>query len=370
MSIELLDLADQLEAAASTFRGEHHETLKALTEAATEVHKSWSGSNLGYHALVYYENLAPRPPRAQFSAEWGLQDMSMTRLGTVGSWREYPAEVVKNAIYETADDPDLDVVESASAHLSSLVKSARGELISILTVALDGDGDTFLERLKEDAEDVKIPDYATMCRAMLPGGQVMSRDSNAITAGLQIAPHQDVIATTAALQVPVDVASDLAEMIRKAGSHMARKEKSMQRSERIGTNVFIGHGRSPLWRELKDFVVGRLKLPHEEFNRVPVAGVTNIARLSEMLEGAGCALILLTAEDEQADGSLQARMNVIHEVGLFQGRLGFTKAIVVLEEGCEEFSNIQGLGQIRFPKNNIAAAFEEIRAVLEREGMI
>lgn len=75
-------------------------------------------------------------------------------------------------------------------------------------------------------------------------------------------------------------------------------------------------------------------------------------------------------KDEQVDGKLHARMNVIHEVGLFQGRLGFTKAIVLLEESCEEFSNIQGLGQIRFPKNNIAAAFEEIRLVLEREGLL
>lgn len=63
-------------------------------------------------------------------------------------------------------------------------------------------------------------------------------------------------------------------------------------------------------------------------------------------------------------------LNVVHEAGLFQGRLGFTKAIVLLEEGCEEFSNIQGLGQIRFPKGNIAPAFEEIRRVLEREGLI
>ena len=63
-------------------------------------------------------------------------------------------------------------------------------------------------------------------------------------------------------------------------------------------------------------------------------------------------------------------MNVVHEAGLFQERLGFTKAIVLLEEGCEEFSNIQGLGQIRFPKGNIAAAFEEIRRVLEREDLL
>jgi hypothetical protein len=35
-----------------------------------------------------------------------------------------------------------------------------------------------------------------------------------------------------------------------------------------------------------------------------------------------------------------------HEVGLFQGRLGFEKAIVLLEDGCEEFSNIKGLVQM------------------------
>jgi len=40
------------------------------------------------------------------------------------------------------------------------------------------------------------------------------------------------------------------------------------------------------------------------------------------------------------------------------------------EKDCEEFSNIQGLGQIRFPKGNIGAVFEEIRRVLEREGII
>ena len=78
----------------------------------------------------------------------------------------------------------------------------------------------------------------------------------------------------------------------------------------------------------------------------------------------------MTAEDERIDGVMQARMNVIHEVGLFQGRLGFTNAIVLLEEGCEEFSNIAGLGQIRFPAGRISAAFEEVRRVMEREGLV
>jgi len=52
------------------------------------------------------------------------------------------------------------------------------------------------------------------------------------------------------------------------------------------------------------------------------------------------------------------------------GRLGFTKAIILLEDGCEEFSNIEGLGQIGFPTGNISASFEGVRRVLEREGMI
>jgi predicted nucleotide-binding protein len=134
--------------------------------------------------------------------------------------------------------------------------------------------------------------------------------------------------------------------------------------------VFIGHGRSLIWRELKDFIDDRLGLPWDEFNRIPVAGITNITRLSEMLDAAAVALLVFTGEDETSEGAAQARMNVIHEAGLFQGRLGFSKAVVLLEEGCAEFSNIQGLGQVRFPKGNIIAAFEQVRLVLEREGVL
>ena len=113
-----------------------------------------------------------------------------------------------------------------------------------------------------------------------------------------------------------------------------------------------------------------MRLPWDEFNRVPAAGVANVVRLSEMLDAAAIAFLVMTAEDELADGELQAGMNVVHEAGLFQGRLGFTRAIVLWEDGCKGFSNIEGLGQIRFPKGNIGAAFEEIRRVLEREGLI
>ena len=139
---------------------------------------------------------------------------------------------------------------------------------------------------------------------------------------------------------------------------------------RRSTKIFIGHGGSTIWLDLKDFIRDRLKLPFNEFNSTPVAGVSTQARLSELLDDSSFAFLIMTAEDEQADGKLYARMNVVHEAGLFQGRLGFNRAIILLENGCEEFSNIHGLGQIRFPKSNISACFEEIRKVLERENII
>jgi predicted nucleotide-binding protein len=188
--------------------------------------------------------------------------------------------------------------------------------------------------------------------------------------GLKLPPHLDVLSDIKSLQEPARGCGELARIALLAASHLARVERTQRRTDRIGTNVFIGHGRSFAWRDLKDFINERVRLPWDEFNRVPVAGVTNIARLSEMLDAAAIALIIMTAEDEQADGKLHARLNVVHEAGLFQGRLGFTKAILLVEDGCEEFSNVQGLGQIRFPKDNIKAAFEEIRRVLEREGLV
>jgi hypothetical protein len=129
----------------------------------------------------------------------------------------------------------------------------------------------------------------------------------------------------------------------------------------VGTKVVVGHGGSLVWRELKDFIKDRCGLEPDEYNLIATAGLSRKERLQQMLNEAAFAFLVLTAEDEQPDGKVRARENVVHEVGLFQGRLGFTKAIVLLEDGCEQFSNIDGLDQIRFPKGKIAFAFEEVR---------
>lgn len=157
---------------------------------------------------------------------------------------------------------------------------------------------------------------------------------------------------------------------RRSDIERLKPTQERQRMIATGKKIFIGHGHSLVWHQLKDFLQDRLHLTIDEFNRVPIAGVATPNRLEEMLDDAAFAFLILTAEDEHADEKLHARENVVHEAGLFQGRLGFRKAILLLEETCEKFSNIEGLGHIPFPPSKISAAFEEIRRVLEREDVI
>lgn len=138
----------------------------------------------------------------------------------------------------------------------------------------------------------------------------------------------------------------------------------------MGDRILIGHGGSTLWESLRDYLVRDLSLEYEEFNRMTPAGLPHSVRLKQMLDNSRFAFLVFTAEDQHADGSLHARENVIHELGLAQGRFGFTKAIVLLEHSCTEISNIQGVSQIRFPAGDVLAKRVEIKQVLVREGII
>lgn len=133
------------------------------------------------------------------------------------------------------------------------------------------------------------------------------------------------------------------------------------------TVVFIGHGRSTAWRDLKDHLQDKHGVKIESYETGARAGHTIRDILEEMVQKSSFAVLVMTAEDEQADGQLRARQNVIHEAGLFQGRLGFPRAILLLEEGIEEFSNVQGVQYIRFSKDNIKETFGEVLATLRRE---
>lgn len=367
---ELFQLVESLSAAASGIeRDEISQPISTLRTAVTEIGRSFSGSWLGYHSRVYYENFQTPPPGAHFSQEWGLMD-TLASLGSSGRWREYPAEEVKRHILALAGNPDLSEAEAAADSADEIFNHAKAEISSILQTELEGESDAFIQSLNDQLQALEVLSPADVAERLHQRGQVITRDTIVLGQGTQLPPHIAIKAQYRAIEHSFAICRAAADIARKGASHLERKSRRSARESRVGTNVFIGHGRAGAWRELKDFIQDRVRLPWDEFNRVPVAGVTNVARLSEMLDASAIAFLVMTAEDEMADGTLQARMNVIHEAGLFQGRLGFSRAIVMLEDGCTEFSNVAGLGQIRFPRGNIAAAFEDVRRVLEREGLI
>jgi predicted nucleotide-binding protein len=367
---EIVARLDKAEAPLKTDSAK--QMFDAIDDAIDQVEVSWSGSWLGYQARVYYENLQEPPPGARFSKEWGLEGgMGIGRMGTAGAWREFRRQDVIDEVWNIAENPDISELRKLAVTASRTFDDAQSELQSILSPILsDYEGDKFLADLAAKIEGFKIYGETDFLGMWSPKGQQMSRDANAINAGIHVPPHFSVKADSWVVRNPFMMCGELATVTKRLASHLTTLQKRATRSKRVGTNIFIGHGQSKIWKDLKDFIQDRLRLPWDEFNRVPVAGVTNIARLSEMLDQGAFAFVIMTAEDEQADGKYRARMNVVHEAGLFQGRLGFEKAIILLEDGCEEFCNVQGLGQIRFPKDDISKAFEEIRMVLEREELI
>jgi predicted nucleotide-binding protein len=131
--------------------------------------------------------------------------------------------------------------------------------------------------------------------------------------------------------------------------------------------IFIGHGASEQWRDLKDHLHDQHGYDIVAYETGSRAGHGIRDVIAEMLHTSAFAILVMTGEDTMADGTVRARQNVIHEIGLFQGRLGFSKAIVLKEEGTEEFSNIHGVQQIRYSKDNIRETLGEVLAVLRRE---
>jgi len=136
---------------------------------------------------------------------------------------------------------------------------------------------------------------------------------------------------------------------------------------RTELTVFIGHGGSDQWVKLKSHLQDKHNLNVEAFETGARAGHTIRDIVESMATKSSFALLVLTGEDETKDNKKRARQNVIHETGLFQGRLGFDRAIMLVERGIELGSNFDGVQQIRFDKGRISETFGEILATIKRE---
>jgi hypothetical protein len=332
---------------------------------------AWSHSWIGYHARIYIRNLEPAGPRERFDSEWGLQPAIGN--ATLGRWVVHDEGAVKAEILRRArvSDADLKLLDETASQARVVFDEVKEELLPTLDAVLAAKEDATIRRVRDEIEKSRSCTSEQEIVSMFMPKNQLSRDSSAIAEGPKVAPHLQLEAKLLFQMSGGMQLIDLAKSARYLVTYMQKGMKMTGKSvARTDGKIFIGHGRSPIWRDLKDFVSERLGLTWDEFNRESTAGKSNKERLESMLDNAVFAFLVMTAEDQMADGSKQARSNVIHEAGLFQGRLGFERAIILLEDGCEEFSNVEGITQIRFPAGKIGAQFEEVRRVLERENVL
>ncbi len=129
--------------------------------------------------------------------------------------------------------------------------------------------------------------------------------------------------------------------------------------------VFITHGHNENAKlKIKDYV--RTRLNHEPVilgEQPGRQGLTIIEALERFSVGCGFAVILLTGDDTTTDGGQRARQNVVHEAGYFQGRLGRSKVVLLVQRGIEIPSNLSGLFYLEFT-NDVKEVFEDLRQIL------
>jgi Lon protease-like protein/predicted nucleotide-binding protein len=131
------------------------------------------------------------------------------------------------------------------------------------------------------------------------------------------------------------------------------------------TKIFVGHGRNPIWSRVVIYLKDELGLEVEAFETYSRTSEHIVDVLKGFLAICDAAVIVMTADDRTADGAARARQNVIHEIGLCQGRFGFDRVILLQQGGTEDFSNLAGLQTIRFSEKVEEGFYDLGRAILK-----
>jgi predicted nucleotide-binding protein len=164
-------------------------------------------------------------------------------------------------------------------------------------------------------------------------------------------------------------------VVRAALTRFARNPELLVRKKaeealRHRENVFVIHGSDEAkWRELKDILKSEFRLNPIVLLEQPDAGCkTVIEKFEHYALTCSYAIAVFTPDDEvSADGEtyLQARPNVIYELGWFCGRLGRSGAMLLLKEGTSLFSDFGGIVQKRFTQNISEKVIEVKRDLIE-----
>lgn len=152
------------------------------------------------------------------------------------------------------------------------------------------------------------------------------------------------------------------------------RRKEAQEALRHKENVFIVHGRDEAkWRELKDILRSEFRLNPIVLLEQPDAGCkTVIEKFEHYAQTCTYAVAVFTPDDQvtfDSESYVQARPNVIYELGWFCGKLGRGSVMLLLKDGTSVFSDFGGIIQKRFTQN-ISEKVLEIRRDLIAAGVL
>ena len=133
--------------------------------------------------------------------------------------------------------------------------------------------------------------------------------------------------------------------------------------------VFVAHSSDDSWYKLVEMLRSGwdLELEYFEYQNRTAEEITKV--VDKMTSSVSCAIVLMTADDSMQNGAVRSRQNVIHEAGMCHGKLGFGKVAILLEDGVEEFSNVDGIQYIPFERSNVKSCLHELGQFLSKHGI-
>lgn len=378
---ELISLAEKLEKAEEPIRAPAaNMSLGALEKGIRIAEAAWSGSWLGYHARVYHEEMEPPPAGTSFRTEWGLITGEGVDQPSTGKWNKYRREDVVRFIWEKARNPKIDSLRDASARASRLHAEAKTSIDPLLASLQAKPGkDAILDSLVGKVSESVVHTEGDFLKKWSPRKTPPTKDEIALAEGLLVPPHLLVKAEIWAIRHPFMACGELAKTLRWLAGHITELEKKDEESRRTtelrarsapkpgGPGIALGHGKSGLWRLLRDRMAADFPVPCHGFQQVPLPGLGTMAAMLEVLPRARFAILMLTREDVACEGEPAASLNVARLAGLFQGRLGFSKVLLLTEEGGPALPGVNDLPRLVFPAGDPVAIWPEARAILESE---
>jgi predicted nucleotide-binding protein len=126
-------------------------------------------------------------------------------------------------------------------------------------------------------------------------------------------------------------------------------DNAIKATGHFSNNIFIVHGRDDAMKQAVARSVTKLGLELIILHEQPNKGRTIIEKFEDYSD-VGFAIVLLSGDDKgylKSDlpkgAKLRARQNVIFEMGFFIGKLGRERVFLLLEQGVEHPSDIDGI---------------------------